>query len=109
MQHGYPLPTRTHTHSLVSLGRTDRYREGTQNYIPIFSDGMTHTFVHEEDRERTMVLTRKDVWERLRTARRRWSTLSQRADPACACRPRGQERSTLSIPRSSVRRGSAWA
>lgn len=69
MQHGYPLPTRTHTHSLVSLGRTDRYREGTQNYIPFFSDGLTHTFVHEEDRERTMVLTRQDVWERLRTGK----------------------------------------
>ncbi|CUX21727.1 MULTISPECIES: DDE-type integrase/transposase/recombinase [Agrobacterium] len=69
MSYSHPLPTRTHTHSLVSLGRTDRYREGSRNYIPVFSDSLTTTFAHEEDLDRTMVLSRREVWERLRTGK----------------------------------------
>ncbi|MCZ7891063.1 DDE-type integrase/transposase/recombinase [Agrobacterium salinitolerans] len=65
MSYSHPLPTRTHTHSLVSMGRTDRYQEGTRNYIPVFSDSLTYTFAHEEDLARTMVRTRQDVWDRL--------------------------------------------
>ncbi|WP_083716285.1 DDE-type integrase/transposase/recombinase [Agrobacterium sp. DSM 25558] len=69
MPRSHPLPTRSHTHSLVSLGRTDRYREGTRNYIPVFSDSLTYTFAHEEDLDRTMVLSRLEVWTRLRTGK----------------------------------------
>lgn len=69
MSQSYPLPTRTHTHSLISMGRTDRYCEGARNYIPIFSDSLTYTFAHEEDLDRTMVLSRQDVWQRLRTGK----------------------------------------
>ncbi|MCV0352384.1 MAG: integrase [Nitratireductor sp.] len=69
MSYMYPLPHRTHTHSLVSLGRADRYCEGSQNYIPIFSDVQTYTFVNEDDPGRTMVLSRQTVWERLRNGK----------------------------------------
>jgi putative transposase len=69
VSYSHPLPTRTHTHSLVSMGRTDRYREGARNYIPVFSDSLTYTFAHEEDRDRTMVLSRQDVWQRLRAGK----------------------------------------
>ncbi len=65
----HPLPDRVHHHSLISLGRTDRFRDGKNNYIPVYSDSRTQTFVHEEDRTRTMELTHQDIWDRLRAGK----------------------------------------
>ncbi|PSJ61635.1 integrase [Mesorhizobium soli] len=51
------------------MGRTDRFSNGTQNYIPVRSDSLTYTFVHEEDSDRTMEMTHRDIWDRLRTGK----------------------------------------
>lgn len=65
MSYSHPLPTRVHSHSLISMGRTDRYREGERNYIPIFFDGRSYTLALEEDMARTMVISIDEVWQRL--------------------------------------------
>lgn len=51
------------------MSREDRYREGKQNYVPIFSDSETCTFVHEGDPSRTMVVSRQEIWQRLRAGK----------------------------------------